>query len=239
LFPPAGMPPIAPPYLLVSDEEALPQILTWEGRKYEHLREGIYIATDATDFEVASLFDELAPQYEDLHVNRNFNEEVYRVLATQAASFRSAGPVTSALDFGSGTGLGYSVLRKLFPDADLYAFDLSSGMAALSRRAGYRMISGSENGLQTQDQTLDLVVGAFVLGLVRSDLWIHEIRRVLRTGGVASFNLYKPSADWLDKMHALFTDAGFTLCCADSFSFSGGGLVRAQMPLIVVQKSLP
>ncbi|MSV27977.1 MAG: methyltransferase domain-containing protein [Bryobacterales bacterium] len=234
LCPPGDTSPVPPPYLLLPPDGKFPALIEWNGRQYEHLRMGIFIARDATDWDVADLFDRLSPEW-DGHTNLKFNRAVYRALAVKAVRHRGAAPVAKVLDFVSGTGLGFSVFRKLFPRANLCAFDLSPKMASRSKRKGYCMKSLSNNRLRIPDHDIDLVAGAFVLGLLRADFWIHELSRILAPGGVASFNLFNPPAGWEARFSKLFSGAGIPLCHDALSTFSGGGK-EGKMHLLIARK---
>ena len=186
-----------------------PKVLEAKGATYHHLRNGFYIGAHATDRDIAGLFEALAPDYERREISVPFNVKVYTGLAGLAARAHHGPEVGAVLDFGSGTGLGASALRRAFPDATLHGFDLSPAMRELSEKRGFNAVGETAGRLQLPDASMDLAVGAFVLHLVRSPDWIRELGRVLKPGAIAAFNVYQPQTGWRECYRQWFADAGF------------------------------
>jgi predicted TPR repeat methyltransferase len=222
-----------PPYFLLTGSD-LPGVVDWRGVRYEHLRNGLFISEQASDVQVAELFQELAPSYEQDHVNVEFNHAVYAALVNLATSAISL-PIRGVLDFGCGTGVGLAPLRRALPQARLLATDLSRAMVQFAAARGFIPVSMSTERIDLQDQSVDLVVGAFVLGLMRSPRAVTEIARVLTAGGAAAFNVYKPSADWDAKYRRWFEGSGLIIRVSNELEFAGGG-ISARMPVVVATK---
>lgn len=222
-----------PPYFVLTGSD-LPSVLDWRGVRYEHLRNGLFISEQASDVQVADLFQELAPTYEQDHVNIKFNHVVYETLVNLAAGVIPF-PIRQVLDFGCGTGVGLAPLRRAFPHARLLATDLSRAMVQFAAARGFIPVSMNTERIDLQDQSVELVVGAFVLGLMRSQRAVTEIARVLTHGGAAAFNVYKPSTDWDAKYRRWFEESGLVIRVSSERDFAGGDIF-ARMPVVVATK---
>ena len=212
-----------------------PSQVSYQGRAYRHLRNGFYIGAHATDRDIAGLFDVLAPDYEQKEISVGFNRKVYAGLAETASLARERAPVDAVLDFGSGTGVSAPVLRRAFPGAVLYAFDLSPKMRELSAQKGMTPVSETRGRIELPDASVDATVGAFVLHLVRSPEWINELARILKPGGTAAFNVYKAASGWRQLYGRWFEAAGLEVV-----SLPGGEdktlTAELSMPVMVVRK---
>lgn len=214
---------------------AFPPALTVGPATYRHLRNGFYIGTHASDRDIAGLFDRLAPTYEQGEINVGYNLAVYRQLTDRARTAASIETPERVLDFGCGTGVGLDAIVAAAPGAEVLGFDLSPKMRAIAAERGMVPVDEQNGRLELADRSVDLVVGAFLLHLVQSPEWIAEVARVLRPGGAASFNIYKPVEDWQVKYGAWFKEAGLELVSAAPATFSGGGM-DVTMPLMVVRR---
>ncbi len=99
-----------------------------------------------------------------------------------------------ALDIGCGTGnLAYAMASEGFAQVSI-GFDISFGMTRVARRKTAHLSScqfavGSVVAIPFADSTFDVAVGsAFLHHIVRAVDALREIYRVLKPGGVATFN---------------------------------------------------
>ncbi|MCC7386248.1 MAG: class I SAM-dependent methyltransferase [Deltaproteobacteria bacterium] len=214
---------------------AFPPALAIGQATYRHLRNGFYIGAHASDRDIAGLFDRLAPTYEQGEINVGYNLAVYRQLTDRARTAAAIEAPERVLDFGCGTGVGLDAIVAAAPAAEVLGFDLSPKMRAIAAERGMLPVDEQNGRLELGDRSVDLVVGAFLLHLVQSPEWIAEVARVLRPGGAASFNVYKPVVDWHTKYGAWFKDAGLEVVSAAPATFSGGGM-DVTMPLMVVRR---
>lgn len=101
-------------------------------------------------------------------------------------------PLARLLDAGCGTGGMLSYLKKEMPLLDVVGLDVSDRAAQHCRERGLpAVISGSVNELPFADEEFDAVLSLDVLyhEAVDEGLALHEMRRVLRPGGVLVLNL--------------------------------------------------
>ena len=214
---------------------AIPAELEVMGRRYTHLKGGLFVSAAATDRDIAALFSLVASTWEEDEIDAAFNHAVYRQLGEAASASLSAEPA-AVLDFGCGTGVGREVLRRRFPQAALMGFDLSSQMAAIAGARGYRVVGERSGQLDLERGSVDVVVSAFVLHLIQDDAWLAEVARVLRPGGAAAWNLFDPAPDWRQTLQRRFAAAGLVVRHAAMETFAGGE-VQLRMPLIVTTRS--
>jgi SAM-dependent methyltransferase len=92
---------------------------------------------------------------------------------------------TRVLEIGCGTGhFAKSVVDQL-PQVDYVATDASAAMVGSARALGLQAQQVSAESLPFADGSFDVVVAAWMLYHVRDlDETLHEVRRVLRNGGV-------------------------------------------------------
>lgn len=92
----------------------------------------------------------------------------------------------SILDLGAGGGRNSIFLRKLYPDANIIALDLSLTRCIFCRRAvDTGVICGDSMALPFAENTFDMVVSTQVIEHVPDDHnFIKEINRVLKPCGI-------------------------------------------------------
>jgi ubiquinone/menaquinone biosynthesis C-methylase UbiE len=122
-------------------------------------------------------FDSLAPQWDSMRSEDSF-------AAFEAALDSVAGPVSDALDLGTGTGEGAARIVRRFPDARVVGVDLSEQMLDLARQkvpeAEFQRADAS--ALPFADASFDLVTLANMVP------FFDELLRVLRPDGTVLFS---------------------------------------------------
>jgi ubiquinone/menaquinone biosynthesis C-methylase UbiE len=118
------------------------------------------------------------------------------------------------LDLGCGTGTLTILVKRLYPDAEVYGLDGDPKVLAIAERkakqAGVALTL--EQGLSYQlpypAQSFDRVLSSLMLHhLTHTDKLrtLHEVRRVLKPGGLlAIVDLGEPSTWWSTRVAALF-----------------------------------
>jgi ubiquinone/menaquinone biosynthesis C-methylase UbiE len=101
----------------------------------------------------------------------------------EAALGSVEGPVTDALDLGTGTGVGAAAVLRRFPEAHVVGADLSEEMLERARRnvPGAEFRRSDASALPFRDASFDLVTHANMIP------FFDELARVLRPGGTALF----------------------------------------------------
>jgi predicted TPR repeat methyltransferase len=226
---------LGPPYVVVSETSEHPGCAHFGCRQYEHLRDGIYIAKDATEEQIAALFSEMAPTYESSHVTLPFNLAVYELLSRLAKRWSTFQNFANVLDFGCGTGLAAAVLEAEFPGAVHLGFDLARNMRVLAAERGLQMVEWNGESLALQTGSVDVVVSAFVLGFLRTDRWYNELGRIIRPGGTIAFNLFNPRSDWRQYFSKAFERVGFSVCLASEVPVDTQAL-KAEVPVIACRR---
>jgi ubiquinone/menaquinone biosynthesis C-methylase UbiE len=122
-------------------------------------------------------FDRIAPEWAAMRRPDSF-------APYEAALSRIQEPVERALDVGTGTGLGASVLATRFPGAEVVGVDVSPDMLEQARRLvpGLTFVEGDASRLPFGDAEFDLVAHANMIP------FLDETRRVLRPGGWTLFS---------------------------------------------------
>jgi ubiquinone/menaquinone biosynthesis C-methylase UbiE len=105
----------------------------------------------------------------------------------EAALERIPGPVSRALDVGTGTGTGARVLAERFPGADVVGIDVAPAMLAEARKLAPELsfVEGDAAQLPFDADSFDVVANANMIP------FLGEVARVLRPGG---WTLYAFSA---------------------------------------------
>ena len=142
-------------------------------------------------------FDRAAASYDDAAVLQK--EVLARLL--EKFEYIKTSPLR-ILDLGAGTGNALSPLKKLFPKADIIAFDLSSEMLKLTqKKLGWLSrqikeqpcVCGDMAMLPFADQTFDLVFSNLCLQWADDfDQVFLEISRVMTVDGVLLFSSFGP-----------------------------------------------
>lgn len=137
-------------------------------------------------------FDREAESY-DTHFNLSVEVDRNRLLMLEPQSHR---PLRGerGLDIGCGTGnLGYALVTAGYVKTCV-GLDISLGMARIAKNktkhvSGCLFTAGSAVSIPFADNTFDVVVGsAFLHHIVNALDALREIRRVLKPGGVSTFN---------------------------------------------------
>ena len=97
----------------------------------------------------------------------------------EAALDRVEGPVSRALDVGTGTGAGALEIAKRFQDAEVVGVDVAQTMLEEARRLApdVEFVEGDASALPFRDGEFDLVTHANMIP------FLDETARVLRPGG--------------------------------------------------------
>ena len=121
-------------------------------------------------------FDKLAPVWDDFRMPDSS-------APYEAALERVEGPVSRALDVGTGTGLGARAIKQRFPAAEVVGIDVAPEMVARARErvpeATFEV--GDAARLPFGDGEFDLVAHANMIP------FLDETARVLRPGGSALY----------------------------------------------------
>jgi len=102
------------------------------------------------------------------------------------------------LDLGAGTGLSSKALRRRYRGAEVVALDLSPGMLARAERQQswlrrFDPVVADAHRLPLKDSSVELVFSNLMLEWCHDpDAVFHEIRRVLRPGGLLTFTTLGP-----------------------------------------------
>jgi ubiquinone/menaquinone biosynthesis C-methylase UbiE len=117
-------------------------------------------------------FDRIAPVWDSMRLKDTF-------APYEAALGRLPGPVSRALDVGTGTGAGARVIVSRWPEAEVVGLDVSPGMLAEARRLvpGVEFVEGDAADLPFADESFDLVANANMIPFP------DQVARVLRPGG--------------------------------------------------------
>jgi len=145
--------------------------------------------------DVRRMFAHLSRRYERFnHAAALGNDLLWRHCALWELDRFRRGPVRRALDIGCGTGEFARAVSGHFPGADVLGLDFTRAMVVEAHdrraprgRAGH-LAYGTGNALSIPcaDRSFDLVTNAFVARNLRDlPAAFHEMRRVLRPGGVA------------------------------------------------------
>lgn len=145
---------------------------------------------------VRSLFDEIAPRYDDITVWLSLGRDArWKDVLVRMAAVR---PGDRALDLACGTGDIAGRLHRA--GAEVVGLDLTARMLALAERkpelAGVRWVCGDMLALPVPAASHDVVTAGYGLRNVPDlDLALREIRRVLAPGGrVLSLDFTLPRA---------------------------------------------
>ena len=224
-------------FLILDRRFTLPDTVIHNGITYHHFREGLYFHQSTTDKGMSNLFECLAREfdYENNYVTKTYNCSIYHRLLESSSKFLSNKNNTSILDFGCGTGLGFDVIKNHFPNSKLMGFDLSDLMVNISKNVGYIAVYEKQNKMTLSSDSIELVIGVFVLGLIRSNAWINEIYRVMKSSAIAVFNIYLPENDWEVKYNDWFAHEGFEVLYNSVENFSIPG-ISYDMPVYIVRK---
>jgi SAM-dependent methyltransferase len=113
--------------------------------------------------------------------------ERVRVLRAFCEGWGMAAP--RILEFGAGTGTSLPALRRNFPDSAITLADVSGRSLAKARRlhgGSERHVAIRTNHVPEEDDSADIAFAAGVfhrVPAVEHDLWLRELRRIVRPGG--------------------------------------------------------
>ena len=224
-------------FLILDKRFTLPDTVVHKNSTYHHFRDGLYCSPSITDKGMSNLFECLVREfdYEKNYVTKEYNYLVYHRLLESSSKFLPNRDNLSILDFGCGTGLGYEVIKNYFPNSKIMGFDLSNLMVSVSEQMGYIAVHEERNKMTLSSDSVELVIGIFVLGLMPSNAWIDEIYRVMKSAAIATFNIYLPETDWKAKYNGWFLHEGFEILYngIDNFSIPG---ITYDMPVYIVRK---
>jgi ubiquinone/menaquinone biosynthesis C-methylase UbiE len=125
-------------------------------------------------------FDRLAPVWDAMLLDDS-------LAPYKAALERVPGPVSRALDVGTGTGAGARAIASRLPEAEVVGIDVAPGMLREARRLAPELsfVEGDAAELPFGAESFDLVANANMIP------FLDEVDRVLKPGG---WTLYAFSA---------------------------------------------
>ncbi len=144
-------------------------------------------------------FDSMARHY-DVNYTYNTPFTQFKILRKLHALFRpflvSPRKKIKILEIGAGTGEYTQHIAQLFPEAQIYALDISPKILEVAQKKcqRYKNISyvvGSVYELPFEDGTFDVVCGFYILHHLDIQICFREIHRTLKTHGYALF--YEPN----------------------------------------------
>jgi ubiquinone/menaquinone biosynthesis C-methylase UbiE len=137
------------------------------------------------------------------------------------------------VDFGAGSGYLTNYLSKLYPDAIVYAMDLSKEMLSqINSKSNIRPIPQNGSKMPFDDNSIDLVISLATFHHIEKKKEVFkEIERVLSDGGLFII------ADVLDKTNVQrFFDSVVCKYCIDGHSFPF--LTKREIERLVVSSDL-
>src|SRR5258708_7964115 len=138
---------------------------------------------------VRQMFDEIAPRYDFLNHALSMNiDRLWWRRTARAFRHTLSRPDCCALDLCAGTGDMSVALRKVGPEAKVFALDFSHAMLCHGTvkyvRRGIQPLEADALTLPLRDSSVDLVVSAFGFrNLANYDAGLREIFRVLKPEG--------------------------------------------------------
>jgi len=140
--------------------------------------------------QVAQSFADAAEHYDDVAVLQRLTADK---LLEHLDSFNL--PAKIVVDLGTGTGRNLSLLKQRYPDAQLMAVDLATGMLNKAKQHSEQhafFVAGDAEQLPLADQSVDLIYANLALQWCDPNLCFSEIARVLRPNGVVAFTSLAP-----------------------------------------------
>jgi len=221
-------------YIVAAMQEEMPKKIENNGNVFYHLRHGLYLIENASDNDLADVFGSLSDIYEDRYITPDFNNLVYSSLSDIAVKYSNE--TKNILDYGCGTGVGLKILKSKFINSNIYGFDLSKEMSLKANQKKYfDVLEQKDNILQIDDSKFDIILGVFVIGLIKSDLWFGELYRILKKDGILIYNLYAPKADHLNWLIDKFKIIGFKVLFSELTLFALQG-INKKMNVVVLRK---
>ncbi len=142
---------------------------------------------------VAQSFGKAAAHYDDVAVlQRRTADSLLEQLASLPLQ------PNKILDLGAGTGRNIALLKRRFPDAQLFAVDIAPEMVQQAKqryldddgKASY--LVGDAEKLPLADNSIDLVFANLTLQWCDTETGFYEISRILRSGGSLVFTSLGP-----------------------------------------------
>lgn len=159
---------------------------------------------------VRQMFDDIAPRYDLL--NHTLSMNVDRLWWRRTA--RTFAHVLARADAGivdlcAGTGDMAVAMRTLGPNSSILALDFSRQMLEYGRakfqRRNIQAIEANALQMPLSDGSVDLVVSAFGFrNLANYDAGLHEIHRVLKSGGEFGILEFNQPRGMLGKMYGFY-----------------------------------
>ena len=159
---------------------------------------------------VRQMFDDIAPRYDLL--NHTLSMNVDRLWWRRTA--RTFAHILSRTDAGivdlcAGTGDMAVAMRTVGPNSSILALDFSRQMLEYGRAKfqtrGIQAIEANALRMPLPDGSADLVVSAFGFrNLANYDAGLHEIYRVLKSGGEFGILEFNQPAGILGKMYGIY-----------------------------------
>ncbi len=186
---------------------------------------------------MARIFENLVKDfnYENRYINKEYNQFVYNKVIAITKEFLGDLKMKNILDYGCGTGIGFDIIHNEFPQSNIYGFDLSKIMVDIAKMKGFIPVYPLNNTINIQENSLDLIIGIFILGLIQSEYWISEIHRIMRKKSLACFNLYCPEKNWKEKYFSWFKNNDFKVLHSETIDFTIPN-ISYSMPIIILQK---
>jgi demethylmenaquinone methyltransferase/2-methoxy-6-polyprenyl-1,4-benzoquinol methylase len=159
---------------------------------------------------VQQMFDEIAPRYDFLNHALSMNiDRLWWWRTAQAFRDTLSRPDCCALDLCAGTGDMSVALRKVGPEAKMFALDFSHAMlchgTAKYVRRKIQPLEADALILPLRDSSVDLVVSAFGFrNLANYDAGLREIFRVLKPEGEIGILDFSEPGGLLGKLYGFY-----------------------------------
>jgi demethylmenaquinone methyltransferase/2-methoxy-6-polyprenyl-1,4-benzoquinol methylase len=162
--------------------------------------------TSPTADDIRTLFDRIAPVYDDLNERLSFG--LHRVWKQMTVDWSGARPGDSVLDVCCGSGdLAILLAKRVGQTGQVYGVDFAEAQLEIAQQkaarlfnlAPIRWIKGDALCLPFEDSHFDAVTMAYGLrNLVDIPQGLQELQRVLKPASrVAILDFHRPSSRWL------------------------------------------
>ncbi|MCX8084469.1 MAG: bifunctional demethylmenaquinone methyltransferase/2-methoxy-6-polyprenyl-1,4-benzoquinol methylase UbiE [Calditerrivibrio sp.] len=156
--------------------------------------------------QIQKMFDNIAPKYDLLNRLLSFRRDVY--WRKKAISLLNIKDDMLILDLACGTGDMTVELKKKYKSIKVIGTDFSKNMLDLAKSKvnNAALVNGDAHFLPFKDQTFDRVMIAFGFrNVVRKDVGLIEIYRVLKPGGVLCIlEFSQPEGTLFSKIYRLY-----------------------------------
>ena len=146
--------------------------------------------------ELKQAYDEIHTYYDDYWLTQAAGpvEDLLRELPIEDAK--------TIIECGCGTGYATSLIaRRLLPDANFTAVDLSEGMLDLARKrlsaqggSQVHFVHGDALSFLESSDAVDLVISTWVLGYIRLAPFFTAASRALKDGGMLAFVVHRDNS---------------------------------------------